>query len=58
MVYLKIGLAVYRSPNDLKAYVEHSKEKLNGMYMPYWTYDSNTSSDYSGMRGDYYYVHE
>lgn len=46
------------APNDLKAYVEHSKEKLNGMYMPYWTYDSNTSSDYSGMRGDYYYVSE
>lgn len=46
------------APNDLKAYAERTTEKLNGMYMPYWTYDSNTTSDYSGMRGDYYYVTE
>lgn len=50
--------SLWFAPNDLKSYVEHSKEKLNGMYMPYWTYDSSTSSDYSGMRGDYYYVSE
>ena len=46
------------APNKLKQYAEHSAEKLNGIYMPYWTYDSNTVTDYSGMRGVYYYVTE
>lgn len=46
------------APNDLKAYASRTADKLNGMYLPYWTYDSNTSSDYSGQRGDYYYVTE
>lgn len=44
------------APNDLKKFAEN--EKLNGMYIPYWTYDSNTISHYSGMRGDHYYVTE
>jgi len=46
------------APNKLKQYAEHSAEKLNGVYMPYWTYDTNTISDYSGMRGEHYYVTE
>lgn len=46
------------APNKLKEYAQHSAEKLNGIYMPYWTYDTNTISTYSGMRGDYYYVTE
>ncbi|NLA23943.1 MAG: hypothetical protein GX879_03150, partial [Bacteroidales bacterium] len=29
-------------------------EKIVGMYIPYWTYDSDTSSDYVGERGDEY----
>ena len=28
------------------------------MYLPYWTYDCQTSSDYSGERGDDYYTTE
>ena len=28
---------------------------LSGMYVPYWTYDSYTTTFYRGMRGDYYY---
>ncbi len=46
------------APNKLKQYAEHSAEKLRGVYMPYWTYDSNTISDYSGSRGEHYYVTE
>jgi hypothetical protein len=46
------------APSKLKDYAIHSAEKLNGVYMPFWTYDSNTNSSYSGMRGDYYYVTE
>lgn len=45
------------APNDLKQYVDNA-EKLNGMYIPYWTYDANTISDYSGERGDNYVTTE
>jgi LSD1 subclass zinc finger protein len=43
------------APGDLKMYAKNSADKLNGMYLPYWTYDSNTYSTYSGARGDHYY---
>jgi LSD1 subclass zinc finger protein len=46
------------APSKLKNYAENSAEKLKGVYLPYWTYDSNTESDYSGLRGDHYYVTE
>lgn len=49
--------ALWFAPNDLKAYA-HSADKLNGMYLPYWTYDSKTSSNYTGLRGIHYYVTE
>jgi predicted RNA-binding Zn-ribbon protein involved in translation (DUF1610 family) len=29
-------------------------ERLIGMYLPFWTFDSNTSSNYTGQRGDDY----
>lgn len=45
--------SLWFAPNDLKNYVDNA-EKLNGMYIPYWTYDSKTVSDYSGQRGDNY----
>ena len=30
--------------------------RFNGVYMPYWTYDALTMNDYSGERGEHYYV--
>jgi DNA-directed RNA polymerase subunit RPC12/RpoP len=30
--------------------------RLQGLYAPYWTYDSDTVSRYTGQRGDNYYV--
>lgn len=32
------------------------KGQFNGVYMPYWTYDSLTFTRYSGARGEHYYV--
>lgn len=29
---------------------------INGVYLPYWTYDCRTITRYTGDRGDYYYV--
>jgi len=31
---------------------------LNGLYLPFWTYDCDATSEYSGERGEYYYVTE
>jgi LSD1 subclass zinc finger protein len=45
------------APNDLKRYAQ-SDAGLAGMYLPFWTYDCQTSSDYVGERGDDYYVDE
>ncbi|HWB62241.1 MAG TPA: hypothetical protein VG603_01935, partial [Chitinophagales bacterium] len=45
------------APNNLKNYADKA-EKLNGIYIPYWTYDSDTSSSYTGLRGDNYTVEE
>ncbi len=41
------------APNDLKKYATQQKQ-LKGMYIPYWTYDSQTITRYHGMRGDDY----
>ncbi|WP_291723803.1 hypothetical protein [Bernardetia sp.] len=49
--------SLWFAPNDLKKRAELT-EKLKGMYIPYWTFDSQTDSRYHGMRGDYYYTTE
>lgn len=45
------------APNELKKYAR-ADTSLNGVYVPYWTYDSDTATAYSGQRGDVYYVRE
>jgi LSD1 subclass zinc finger protein len=45
------------APGDLKRYFQ-SDAGLRGMYLPFWTYDCHTSSDYTGERGDDYYTNE
>ena len=34
------------------------EQGLDGIYMPYWTYDADTATDYAGQRGDVYYALE
>ncbi len=43
------------APNELKKY-QRPDNTLNGVYVPYWTYDSDTVTAYEGSRGDVYYV--
>ena len=43
------------APNELKKYAR-SDASLNGVYVPYWTYDSDTATAYRGQRGEVYYV--
>lgn len=45
------------APGDLKQYAR-SDGKLVGIYIPCWTYDSDTTSLYTGARGVYYYTTE
>jgi len=44
------------APNDLKQLAQ--PENLQGMYLPFWTFDSHTRSFYRGERGEYYYETE
>lgn len=49
--------SLWLAPGDLKKYAQ-SDAGLTGVYLPYWTYDCRTASDYSGERGDDYYTTE
>ncbi|NJD88137.1 MAG: hypothetical protein FIB05_08985 [Betaproteobacteria bacterium] len=49
--------SLWLAPGDLKRYAQ-SDAGLTGVYLPYWTYDCNTASDYAGERGDDYYTTE
>ncbi len=44
------------APNDLKKRAKG--QGMDGVYLPYWTYDSETTTRYFGQRGEYYYVTE
>jgi LSD1 subclass zinc finger protein len=48
---------LWLAPGDLKKYAQ-SDTGLTGVYLPYWTYDCQTASDYAGERGDDYYTTE
>ncbi|PIE85953.1 MAG: hypothetical protein CSA05_03020 [Bacteroidia bacterium] len=41
------------APNKLKKYARQ-KGKISGMYIPYWTYDAQTFTQYTGQRGEDY----
>ncbi|MGR3640468.1 MAG: primosomal protein N' (replication factor Y) - superfamily II helicase, partial [Alterinioella nitratireducens] len=43
------------APNGLQEYSRKGR-KLDGIYVPYWTYDAETRSRYEGQRGTVYYV--
>ncbi len=43
------------APSAFKKYLD-GDNTLTGYYLPYWTYDSNTTTHYQGIRGDIYYV--
>jgi len=43
------------APSAFKKYLDDDNT-LMGYYLPYWTYDANTTTAYQGLRGDVYYV--
>ena len=44
------------APNALKTMAH--QEGINGVYLPFWSYDADTASDYTGERGEHYYETE
>ncbi len=44
------------APSKLKRVSE--TEQVRGTYLPHWTYDARTVSDYTGQRGEHYYTTE
>lgn len=53
--YQKWLSGLWFAPSELKKYAREDSQ-LNGVYIPYWTYDSDTATSYRGERGDVYYV--
>jgi len=47
--------SLWFAPSELKHLVDTDKS-LTGYYLPWWTYDAQTVTDYRGQRGDIYYV--
>ncbi|MDA5093495.1 TFIIB-type zinc finger domain-containing protein [Aliiroseovarius sp. KMU-50] len=43
------------APNGVKEYARKGR-RMAGIYVPYWTFDADTRTAYSGQRGDDYYV--
>lgn len=54
-ILAKWSKGLWFAPNKLQRAIL-SPVNLNGIYMPYWTYDADTVTDYTGERGDAYYV--
>ncbi|MDR1613669.1 MAG: hypothetical protein LBT97_12935 [Planctomycetota bacterium] len=54
-IYRKWVSSRWFAPSDFARRATR-EEALNGIYMPYWTYDANTATRYAGERGDAYYV--
>ena len=46
--------SLWFAPNGLMEYARKGR-KMNGIYVPYWTFDADTKSAYRGQRGRHYY---
>jgi len=53
--YRKWLKRLWFAPSKLKKYAR-KEQSLNGMYIPYWTYDCGTKTRYVGERGTFYQV--
>ncbi len=43
------------APNGLQKYARKGR-RMQGIYVPFWTYDADTKSEYTGQRGTVYHV--
>ena len=54
-IFSKWVKSLWFAPGNLKK-AALDPEKTKGLYLPYWTFDAQLFANYSGQRGDYYYV--
>ena len=47
--------SLWFAPNELKK-KSAKLDNFKGIYLPFWTYDCDTASHYTGKRGVYYYI--
>ncbi len=47
--------SLWFAPNDLKK-AAIDPQNTKGLYSPYWTFDAQLMANYTGQKGDYYYV--
>lgn len=47
--------SLWFAPNGLQEYARKGR-RMDGIYVPYWTFDADTQTSYRGQRGDNYYV--
>lgn len=53
-IYIAWVKKMWFAPNKLKK-ASQDPNKFAGVFIPFWTFDSNLSADYTGYRGEYYY---
>jgi DNA-directed RNA polymerase subunit RPC12/RpoP len=46
--------SLWFAPNGVREYARKGR-RMQGIYTPFWTFDADTRSRYTGMRGDHYY---
>jgi len=46
--------SLWFAPNTLLEYARKGRA-MNGVYVPFWTFDADTASRYTGQRGEHYY---
>lgn len=55
LIFKKWVKGLWFAPNDLKK-AAIDPQFTKGLYAPYWTFDAQLYADYTGERGEYYYV--
>jgi len=55
-LYKKWLKGKWLAPSKLKKGVNNESVRLTGMYVPCWSFNADTSSFYTAMAGEYYYV--
>lgn len=48
--------SLWFAPNGLQEYARKGR-RMDGIYVPYWTFDADTETPYTGQRGDTYTTH-
>lgn len=54
-IFKKWVAGLWWAPNNLQR-ASLSAENTKGLYVPYWTFDAELDAQYTGQRGEYYYV--